>query len=180
VSPAELDAIRARAAAATPGPWRLSDGGWGEYVQDANGHALWALGHTPRAEDAQFVAHARTDVPALLSELARVELEAAALRRALELLTVCACGADGGLDCSGCEAVPAPVRQALAGAAGRALVSELAAAREVAELARHHARGHVPYPLPGLCDALAAYDRAAVAYVIGALDLASPQGGEDR
>jgi len=119
VSPAELAAIGARAAAATPGPWRLSDGGWGEYVQDADGHALWTLGRTPRVEDAEFVVHARADVPALLDELARLELEAAALRRAVELLCACACEVDGGLDCRNCEPVPAMVWRALAGGGTR-------------------------------------------------------------
>jgi hypothetical protein len=40
------------------------------------------------------------------------------------------------------------------------LDTELRAAREVVELARQHATGHEPYPLPGLSAALDAYDRA--------------------
>jgi hypothetical protein len=65
----DLDAIQARAEAATPGPWRLTDGGWGEFVQDSEGRELWALRHTPEVADAEFIAHARADVPALVAEL---------------------------------------------------------------------------------------------------------------
>jgi hypothetical protein len=39
--------------------------------------------------------------------------------------------------------------------------AELRAAREVVELARQHATGHEPYPLPGLTAALDDYDQAA-------------------
>jgi hypothetical protein len=46
-------------------------------------------------------------------------------------------------------------------AAVLALVAELRAAREVVELARQHATGHEPYPLPGLTAALDDYDQAA-------------------
>jgi hypothetical protein len=63
-----LEAIRARERAATRGPWRIPDG-------DLNGR-IWAIG--PIAgydydalevsdEDAEFVGHARTDIPLLLA-----------------------------------------------------------------------------------------------------------------
>lgn len=76
----DLDAIRARAEAATEGPWHrvgksiqadvpLSDDGpsttkWNTTVVCSVG--AWGSGR-PTEEDAEFIAHARTDVPALLS-----------------------------------------------------------------------------------------------------------------
>ncbi len=120
--------------------------------------------------DAEFVAQDRADVAALLGELERVQAEAAALREALHVLTVCDHG--GGLDCPDCEPVPPVVRQALAGTSGRKVAAVLAAARELAELARFHADEHGPYPLPGLCAALADYDR-----VVRVMAAATPKAG---
>ena len=89
MSELDLDAIRARADAATAGPWKL----WGMSVladpvgdsnldtaidvartsyRNANGH--------PRTNDADFIAAARTDVPALITEVER-------LRAAVQRLT---------------------------------------------------------------------------------------------
>lgn len=75
----DLDDIRARAGAATEGPWHrvgksiqadvpLSDDGpsttkWNTTVVCSVG--AWGSGR-PTEEDAEFIAHARTDVPALL------------------------------------------------------------------------------------------------------------------
>ncbi len=114
---------------------------------------------------------ARPELARRAVDLAGVQLEAAGLRQALALLTGCGHEPDGGLDCPGCDPVPPMVRRALEGTAGRALAEELHAAREVVELARRHADRHAPFPLPGLADAVAAYDRAAGA---------TPQGGEGR
>lgn len=78
----ELAAVRAREAAATPGPWCTDD--WEIYQGvDYEAGAEW-IGETCRAvgrsqEDranAAFIAAARTDIPVLLAEVAR-------LRRAL-------------------------------------------------------------------------------------------------
>lgn len=85
MTPAELDAIRARAAAATAGPWRPheEDGSncvWREELPAAStcimSHGTaFALGVAvaatpdPNNEDATFIAHAREDVPALLAEV---------------------------------------------------------------------------------------------------------------
>jgi hypothetical protein len=79
----DLDAVQARADAATPGPWRLTDGGWGEFVQDSEGRELWALRHTPEVADAEFVAHARTDVPLLVAALREAHIEIARLHKEL-------------------------------------------------------------------------------------------------
>ena len=88
----DLDAIEARAEAATPGPWtaRLSDmweinagsdlvsvveSCWLPDDCEAGQH-----GGIPDVDDARFIAHARTDVPALVAELraAREVVEAGA------------------------------------------------------------------------------------------------------
>ncbi len=69
----DLEAIRTRADAATPGPWRTwNDGHVGAPAAHIGGifmptncadHAQWM-------PDATFAAHAREDVPALVAELA--------------------------------------------------------------------------------------------------------------
>jgi hypothetical protein len=60
----DLDAIEARANAATDGPWRLSE----DYndIHASDGDHLASYWHTA---DGAFIAHARTDVPALLAEV---------------------------------------------------------------------------------------------------------------
>jgi hypothetical protein len=63
--------------------------------------------------------NARGDLPGLLAEVARLQRQAAGLRAVLESLTACACGADGSLDCPGCEPVPPLVHRALDGTGGR-------------------------------------------------------------
>jgi hypothetical protein len=83
--PLDLDAIEARAAAATPGPWCTDS--W-EIYQDSEyqpGISFW-IGETCRADeendgraDAEFVAHARTDVPAMAAEIRRLRAELAAV-----------------------------------------------------------------------------------------------------
>lgn len=79
----ELAAIKARAEAATPGPWKRSDEESGDYyvpgwyveVPVSTG-SQWIASSIDDQPDAAFIAHARTDVPALIAE---VEI----LRRAL-------------------------------------------------------------------------------------------------
>ena len=78
---AELAAIEARAAAATPGPWvRIRDHRWASdiYVHadarhDVAGRPVARVNehYTPDV-DAEFIAHARQDVPALLAEVRRL------------------------------------------------------------------------------------------------------------
>jgi hypothetical protein len=87
----DLDAIEARAEAATPGPWRNEpDTGagrvWvqrGYFRDEADCEPLFSLrgkeAYEQRSADADFIARARTDIPALVAELraAREVVEAA-------------------------------------------------------------------------------------------------------
>jgi hypothetical protein len=76
----DLDAIETRTNAATPGPWCTDS--WEIYQGTAYvpGISMW-IGETCRGTtspeqdraDAEFVAAARTDVPALLAEVARLK-----------------------------------------------------------------------------------------------------------
>ena len=77
---ADLDAIEQRAHAATEGPWEASahDHAAGDVpILDRTGHYLvicpdcGVRGGYERA-DAEFIAHARSDVPALLAEVRRL------------------------------------------------------------------------------------------------------------
>ncbi|WP_037161013.1 hypothetical protein [Rhodococcoides fascians] len=75
----DLDAIEARAEATTEGPWCAITSGipngdhW--YVCSAEGESLAyisaddGINEDQREPDAEFIAHARTDVPALLAAL---------------------------------------------------------------------------------------------------------------
>jgi hypothetical protein len=88
MTPAELAEIRARAEAATPGPWVR----YSRDFRDARSHSVVGPGHAVRAftgygprggtaqTDAEFIAHARTDVPALLAEVERLTAENDRLR----------------------------------------------------------------------------------------------------
>lgn len=102
MTPQELDAIRARANAASPGPWQLDSLGWSQAdtVCRSGGRQYWVApvgygdgdaiaglsfstcqcgdgecpewGDIPEAQycvDAEFIAHSREDVPALLGEI---------------------------------------------------------------------------------------------------------------
>jgi hypothetical protein len=93
----ELQAIRARAEAATPGPWtegvgKVAGGETRELVIGADGRTIIAMayggfGHpTPDCtrEDRAFIAAARTDVPALLAEVDRLKAERMTEREAIE------------------------------------------------------------------------------------------------
>ncbi|MCW2529343.1 MAG: hypothetical protein JWM76_4203, partial [Pseudonocardiales bacterium] len=82
----DLDAIRARVDAATEGPWRRA--GWcavesehecsnthtcrGIAVTNGMGPAPYEQWRDQELADAEFIAHARTDVPALLAEVERL------------------------------------------------------------------------------------------------------------
>lgn len=87
----QLSGIEARANAATPGPWCTDS--W-EIYQGAEyeAGAEW-IGETCRAgemddsrADAEFVAAARTDVPALLAEVRRLTARVAELEPDVDLL----------------------------------------------------------------------------------------------
>ena len=69
-----LAAIKARAEAATPGPWRV---GYDGDVLSAKGRCVVSSIHDdedrmPREHDAAFIAAAREDVTALLTEVERL------------------------------------------------------------------------------------------------------------
>lgn len=76
----DLDAIRRRVEAATPGPWTRvwpehDDGGWSVWTRSGNPfkRVCW-LGNFPNQDhDADFIAHAITDISELLDRV--VELE---------------------------------------------------------------------------------------------------------
>lgn len=103
----DTKAIRGRAEAATPGPWRAgSRETWLVFRDIGNpDHMAPALGrvvahvnqHFPYAADANFIAAARTDVPALCD---RVEALEAALRKSLP----CDSGAPDDARCGSCVA----------------------------------------------------------------------------
>lgn len=79
----DLDAIRARVAAATPGPWHVWASQPEVQVQNADGQCLaavetWGVGRG--CIDADLIAHAPTDLAALCDEVERMRAENAALR----------------------------------------------------------------------------------------------------
>jgi hypothetical protein len=86
-APLDLDAIEARAEAATEGPWQYDgmplreDAEYGHIVTGGGTpgsmreHQICWVGETLNLrapEDAEFIAHARADVPALLAEVRRL------------------------------------------------------------------------------------------------------------
>lgn len=80
--PLDLDAVEARANAATPGPWwgggdrqsRNAYGLVGRTTDRGTGNAIAVLSGTDmdRVADAEFIAAAREDVPALIAEVRRL------------------------------------------------------------------------------------------------------------
>ena len=86
---AELDAIRARADAATPGPWqKIQPGGpngpfWG--ICNPKGNII-ALRLSQSTQDADFISAAREDVPALVAEIDRLRAENDQVRAMLRQL----------------------------------------------------------------------------------------------
>ena len=78
----DIDAIEMRVKAATPGPWTTgADKKWSDvfppWALVINGtHPLIELESGPQGTaDAEFIAHARTDVPALLAKVAELTAE---------------------------------------------------------------------------------------------------------
>ena len=74
MSDEELQAIKVRCDAATPGPWEVSEGG-GVWV-DAT---CWEGVSGGRADDAAFIAAARTDIPALVVEVEQLRAKVSEL-----------------------------------------------------------------------------------------------------
>jgi hypothetical protein len=76
---AHLADIRARCDEATPGPWefdRMSDG----VFLAASGKEICAAYRPERDADMEFIANARSDIPALLDEVERLRAVAEAAR----------------------------------------------------------------------------------------------------
>lgn len=82
----DLGAIRARAEAATPGPWERG-GKWNEtavYAKDGTmiaGQWDYEEGGISEVPDADFIAHAREDIPTLLALIDEQQAEIERLRR---------------------------------------------------------------------------------------------------
>lgn len=78
----DLDAIEARANAASRGPWKHGEGyeqgDPGDYVSTAWGGIVVCGDTPPTPADAIFIAHARTDVPALVKRVRELEAQVSA------------------------------------------------------------------------------------------------------
>lgn len=75
----DIDTIQARTNAATPGPWN-TDARHPKYIFGAEGPVVARTGINPAADaDAAFIAHARTDVPALIAYARHLETRTASL-----------------------------------------------------------------------------------------------------
>jgi hypothetical protein len=89
----DYDAIEARAAAATEGPWANLGHDIGQVVYDSQGPCELvgpvmlgrAIGEA-HPTDAEFIAHARTDIPALLTALRERDATIARVRDVAEEL----------------------------------------------------------------------------------------------
>lgn len=92
-----LDAIEARANAATPGPWEEHADYGKDFYAYVSGPYLRGVGTLnfgdgeDAAADREFVKHARTDVDALLAEVRRLRTELADARRP-DTPRLCECG----------------------------------------------------------------------------------------
>jgi hypothetical protein len=90
----ELEAIRKCAEAATPGPWQVGAVPNLIFVETLNSELVLekASGSMQDYNTAEFIAHAREDVPKLLAEIARLNLANDTLRgniKTIETLTEC-------------------------------------------------------------------------------------------
>lgn len=73
-TPLDLDVIEARAEAATEGPWVIESARiWSGEPHPAKNELLMFRGTREWAPDAEFIAHARTDVPALVARVCELE-----------------------------------------------------------------------------------------------------------
>lgn len=98
----DIDAIRARAEAATPGPWEWNTerfkGGWSGITGKDNAEILFPnhcndgddgyawFEDFPNDADAAFIAHAREDIPALLAEVDRLTAENERIPRIMDIV----------------------------------------------------------------------------------------------
>lgn len=89
LTPEQIAAIEARHAAATPGPWVAVQEAGSDAWHCYTGHWVW---HEPsgstywKREDAELMAHARTDIPALLTHARAQAAEIARLAQEIERL----------------------------------------------------------------------------------------------
>lgn len=128
-APLDLDAIRARTEAATPGPWAAGRENVNELhwtlpanTLDRNGRRSYVAESESLLPDWEFIAHARTDVPALLAEVDRLrELADAArlLGSARMVLDRCAETQIGG-----CRAEAAAMAQQIVDLIGHSVTDE--------------------------------------------------------
>lgn len=92
----DIEAIRERAEKATPGPWRQNAARSRDYLDTVH---VWGVGGTAdevaligrstldqQNDDSDFIAHARTDIPALVTALEERDARIAELREALQNL----------------------------------------------------------------------------------------------
>ena len=82
-----LNEIRARAEAATPGPWRELDAAYGMIVHDTGPDSAQIVVLADSrfgGPDSTFIAHAREDIPYLLAEVGYLLDEIERLRAAME------------------------------------------------------------------------------------------------
>jgi len=83
----DIDFIRARANAATKGPWfwQANNKGYPQQIlANDDGLTLVAemyIGPEHFPTEAEFIAHARTDIPVLCDEVERLRVELAAYKR---------------------------------------------------------------------------------------------------
>ena len=80
----QLAEIEARANAATPGPWRVTNGhpsGTPRAVSPVLKFDSLMRAGQPYAENADFIAHARADIPALISALRAAQARVAELEK---------------------------------------------------------------------------------------------------
>ena len=88
MSAERLEEIRGRAGGATPGPWEAEHCGYDVYETATDyGDVVAECGL--RVADARFIAHARTDVPALLAEVDRLRAQVADYENGINWGTSC-------------------------------------------------------------------------------------------
>jgi len=84
MKPEELQAIKARAEKATPGPWEQLSGEWyGEPRNLVQCDECTITEHVYKKSDADFIAHSREDIPALIAEVERLQAENKELRQVI-------------------------------------------------------------------------------------------------
>jgi hypothetical protein len=74
-APLDIDAIQKRVDEACPAPWTFVDTGGNQYVTSTKRTVCALAGVYPRDADLSFIAHAREDIPALLSALKTMRAE---------------------------------------------------------------------------------------------------------